>query len=413
MLKQQKDVVVTRGRATGDGWSLDTTIHTEFDGMMKIETTLSGPPGGEVTAFVLDFPLKFAREQMFGFWAGSRNFRGSCDYRALPEGEGVVFRGNATKRSHRQWQGKVSFLPYLTVCDDWRGFVWFAENDRNWTQSWEKPAQEILREGGVTTVRVNLINQTKAVGGPLTYVFGIQATPIKPLRPDARSFAGGMEFGDVDGFNGCWLRSDDGSHTDFLLTPVGLDWSKVAHRNKKRRKLMLYLDRAWQRAPEDATEFNYLWRGWGDATRYFPAVRDCYIYYMNEWIRPGFIYGVYIDDTWIKPTLARNSGLAYEREDGTMEWGVEFFAFRELLKRLRWVFIDNGLKPVIWVHSTQTSYIPMLAFVDVMLEGEDRYLAPYDKRNFIVCWGLDRIRFSNAVKWGIPINWLNSKGKSN
>ena len=410
LLKQQDDTVITRGRAAAGGWELTTTINAEFDGMMKVEATLTGPEAAEIDGLVIEFPLRFAKDQLYGFWAGGRGFRGSCDYRKLPEGEGVVFRSNQTGRSHEQWQGRVSFIPYLAVCDDWRGFVWFAENDRNWTQSWEKPAQEIVRKDGITSLRLNLISQKKAYTKALTYVFGIQPTPIKPLRKDYRSFTGNLSFGHVDGFNGCWLRSDDGTHMDFTLAPKGLDWSGVAKRNKKRHKLLLYLDRAWQRAPEDAMEFNHLWRGWGDATRYFPEVRDCYIYYMNEWIRRGFIYGVYIDDVWIKPTLSTRGGLAYRRDDGEVEWGVEFFDFRELLKRLRWLFYDNGMEPVIWVHATQTPYIPLLAFVDTMLEGEDRFLPPKHPKNFITCWGLDRIRYSNPAKWGIPSNWMNKIG---
>jgi hypothetical protein len=410
LLKDQDDIIVTRGKASAGDWGLQTTLTTEFDGLIKVEATLTGPPNAEIRQFVVEFPLRFAKDQLYGFWAGGRSFRGSCDYRKLPEGEGAVFRSNKTGRSHEQWQGSVSFLPYLTVCDDWRGFVWLAENDRNWSQSWETPAQEILRNSEVTTLRLNLIHQPKQVAKPLTYVFGIQPTPIRPLRKDWRSFTGKLDFGEVDGFNGCWLRSDDGTHFDFTLAPKGLDWSRVARRNRKGRKLLLYLDRAWQRAPEDALEYNHLWRGWGDATCYYPEVRDCYIYYMNEWIRRGFIYGGYIDDVWIKPTLVESSGLAYRRDDGKPEWGVEFFAFRDLLKRLRWLFHDNGMDPVIWVHATQTPYIPMLSFVDTMLEGEDRFLPPNHPSNFILQWGTDRIRYSNAVKWGVPSNWMNKVG---
>ena len=411
LIKQQADIVVTRGKATASGWELTTTISTEFDGVMKVEATLAGQEGAEVHELIVEFPLRFAKDQLYGFWAGSRGFRGSCDYRKLPEGEGVVFRSNKTGRSHAQWQNRVSFIPYLAVCDDWRGFVWFAENDRNWSQSWEKPALEIVRQGKITTLRLNLVHTKKTVTEPLTYVFGIQPTPIKPLRKDWRTYAKKLDFGRVDGFNGCWLRADDGTHTDFTLEPKDLDWDAVPKRNRFRnRKLMLYLDRAWQRAPADAHEFNHLWRGWGDFTRLFPDVQDAYIYYVNEWIRRGFIDGVYIDDVWIKPTLSGRSGLAYRRDDGEMEWGVEFFDLRNLLKRMRWLFHDNGLEPTIWVHATQTPYIPMLAFVDCMLEGEDRFLPPEHPRNFILCWGVDRIRYSNAAKWGVPSNWMNKIG---
>jgi hypothetical protein len=68
--------------------------------------------------------------------------------------------------------------------------------------------------------------------------------------------------------------------------------------------------------------------------------------------------------------------------------------------------IDNDIEPLIWVHATQTAYIPMLSFVDVILEGEDRFPPWGAKRNFITTWGLDRLRYSSPRKWGIPVNWM-------
>jgi hypothetical protein len=49
----------------------------------------------------------------------------------------------------------------------------------------------------------------------------------------------------------------------------------------------------------------------------------------------------------------------------------------------------------------------VFAFVDIMLEGEDKYLnSEKESRDFITSWGIPRLRYANGQKWGIPVQWL-------
>jgi hypothetical protein len=429
LVTRRDGVIDTEGASSGGGWTMTTSIRTEFDGFMKLQTRLEGPPGSEVRSLRLRFPLDFDDEQLFGFYTGEHWFRAAHDFRLLPKGDGIVFASNKTGRSHpKSWQGKVSFLPYITIGDDRRSFVWLAENDRFWTQSWEQPAITLEREGGLTWLNLNIINEPVTPNKPLIYTFGLQATPIRPLAGDCRSVGNAIHFGLVCGFNGWYMQAPYEGHVAFRLSPKDLDWSypeaeaeqyrKRANRNPKFDPLIVYLDRTWQRAPEDAREYNRDWRGWGDATRYTKPVRDAYVWYVNEWIRRGLMDGIYIDDAWIDPTKALShldpaDNLAYKKDTGNAadfsdrEWGFEFFDYRELLKRIRRVFLDNGKTPLIITHVTQTPYYPVFGFVDIMLEGEDRYLSQEgENRDFISSWGLPRLRYANAEKWGVPVQWL-------
>jgi hypothetical protein len=122
---------------------------------------------------------------------------------------------------------------------------------------------------------------------------------------------------------------------------------------------------------------------------------------------------MYIDDACIDPTLALNwhldpnDHLAYKTDSGGVERGFEFFDYRELLKRIRWLFLDNGVKPKIVLHATQTPYYPIFSFADLLVEGEDRYLGVEgEARDFITTWGLPRLRYANAEKWGVPVYWM-------
>jgi hypothetical protein len=433
LVKQQPGVVETEGVARGGGWTVTTAVRTEFDGFMKLQTRFDGPTNAEVRELRISFPLQFADEQLFGFYTGEHWFRAAHDFRILPRptndaAEEIVFASNRTGRKHpNDWAGKVSFLPYVTVGDDWRQFCWLSENDRNWTQSWTNPAVTISRGNDLTRLNLNIIQAPRAFREPLTYVFGLQATPIRPLERDFRTVQNRFSFGQVCGFNGHYMQARFGGHTAFLLAPRDLDWTYPveaarAYRGgdapNPGRPLLMYLDRTWQRAPEDAMEYNQDWRGWGDATRYTKPVRDAYAWYVNEWIRRGIMEGMYIDDAWIDPTkslwhIDPQDNLSYRKDTGKAEdfsdreWGFEFFDYREMLKRIRWLFLDNKVRPLIVTHVTQTPYYPIFAFVDIMLEGEDRYLgSEKETRDFVSTWGIPRLRYASPQKWGVPVQWL-------
>lgn len=430
LVKQQPGAIETEGVAKGGGWTMTTAVRTEFDGFMKLQTRFEGPADAEVRELRITYPLTFADEQLFGFYTGEHWFRAAHDFRILPQPKTneLVFASNNTGRGHpKDWYGKVSFLPYVTVGDDWRQFVWLAENDRYWTQSWTNPAITIRRGGGLTRLDLNIIRGALRVKEPLTYTFGLQATPIRPLDPDFRKVQNGFNFGQVCGFNGHYMQAPYEGHFSFRLSPKDLNWAyseraAAAYRGgparNPARPLLIYFDRTWQRAPEDALEYNQDWRGWGDAVRYTKPVRDGYVWYINEWLRRGIMDGMYIDDAWIDPTKAQShldpkDNLGYRKETGkaedfsNVEWGFEFFDYRDLLKRIRWTYLDNGVKPLIVVHATQTPYYPVFAFVDIVLEGEDRYLnSEKETRDFISSWGVPRLRYASPEKWGVPVQWL-------
>jgi len=421
-ISKANDIVVTEGTSTGGGFTLTTRIATEFDGFMKVTTTLTGPEGAAIQGLRLDFPLHLAADQFYGFWAGDNWFRGACDYRRLPEGDGTVFRSNKTGRNHgsdkyRLRNGRVSFMPHLALTDDVNGLSFLAENDRNWTQSWEIPAQEIVREKGRTLMRLNLVNEVLSVGDGLEYVFAIQPTPVKAPSPKGRALARVNSFRMVDGFSGKPVTQEFGNHLDFQLHPENMDWDAAKKRMEARwrDKPIMYIDRIWHRPAPDAVEYAGTWLGWGGAWRYLPEFQNYQLWYLNEWLRRGVMRGFYIDDCWTKATLAPAHGLAYLRDKEkefpeNYEWGFEFFDFRNFLKRLRWLFYDNGMDPLIWCHVTQTAYIPMLSFTDLLLEGEDRFPAWGRKADFIDVWGMDRLRYANPQKSGLTFMWMNKIG---
>jgi hypothetical protein len=68
--------------------------------------------------------------------------------------------------------------------------AWFGENDKGWiTEKDEskKPIQEIVREGDEVILRVYLVNRTAVISQPHRLVFGLQASPTKPMPENWRA----------------------------------------------------------------------------------------------------------------------------------------------------------------------------------------------------------------------------------
>ena len=76
------------------------------------------------------------------------------------------------------------FRPYIWLGDDDRGLAWFSESDQGFTPPQAKDVTSIRREGEQVTLRVRIIGQPVELTAPLRFTFGMQATPVKPLKPD-------------------------------------------------------------------------------------------------------------------------------------------------------------------------------------------------------------------------------------
>ncbi len=94
----------------------------------------------------------------------------------VPAGEGKVWDSSGTR-------AKVggNFVPYIYVGGPERGICFAADNDRDWVLDEKTPGIEIDREGATVNLRFNLIAGPKTLDRARRIVFGLQATPAKPM----------------------------------------------------------------------------------------------------------------------------------------------------------------------------------------------------------------------------------------
>ncbi|MBM4045466.1 MAG: hypothetical protein FJ279_10145 [Planctomycetes bacterium] len=165
--------VVTQG--AWQAGALSATVRSEFDydGMAKVTLSLA-PSAQPIDRLSLVIPLRNdAVRYMHACGDGCRqNYAGKA-----PEGEGVVW--DSSKGNKTNIVG--TFYPYVYLGGGARGLCWFADNDRDWVLDDTTPTVQIVRQGKVVELRVHFITKPTTLTRPHHIVFGLQATPVKPM----------------------------------------------------------------------------------------------------------------------------------------------------------------------------------------------------------------------------------------
>ncbi len=164
-----------RGSGSFDVAGVEVAWQTsiEYDGLVLTTLTLAPKAAGtRVDQLVLEVPLE---SRLVKYLRGTR-------------------RGSAIWRGRVPWNGRrfqSAFEPFLWVTNEEEGFLWFSESAANWVGAERRGAVEV-RGGPDAGVTLRLIGEPVELPGPLTYTFGFQATPVKPMLADARAWNFGM-----------------------------------------------------------------------------------------------------------------------------------------------------------------------------------------------------------------------------
>ena len=103
---------------------------------------------------------------------------------AVPAGEGPVWE--STKAARNSLLG--NYVPYLWVGEEERGLCVFGENDRGWVTDPKVPCQELVRRGDTLDLVLRLVAKPAVLDTPRSITLGFQATPVKPMPPDWRTW---------------------------------------------------------------------------------------------------------------------------------------------------------------------------------------------------------------------------------
>ncbi len=409
--------------AGGEGALCEGRISVDYDGMIRSDFTLTPRGVKRIEGLSLIVPLKREHARYLYHYPG--RWQSAYNAGALPE-QGFT----------------AAFRPYLWLGDEERGLAWFSESDRNFFVQDPNRVTEIVREGEVVTLRINMITAAQPAGGPLTYTFGFQPTPVKPLQPDAWDYRichhGGYGIEDRE-----W--KDAGGKTTMLdhLASLGVrtlcfheHWTDIqnytgtTHGEKLRKlvkachergiKLLLYFGYELSNiAPEwDLYAEEALVAPRAGGYHRAPEQNAYIVCYRSKWqdfMAAGIarmmddydIDGVYLDGT-ANPWGCRNThhGCGYRKPDGTIGTTYPFFDTREMMRRIYTLVKTRKPKGLVNVHQSTCMTIPSLAWATSYWDGEqfgsiDRGPNPLD----VLPLDAFRCEFMGR-QWGVPAEFL-------
>ncbi len=434
--KTDAQTAVFEGEAKYATATVTTRCTTEIDGCIKIELTLAppalNPEPRTLNSLYLDIPLKDAEMPLWHITSTTLRVNPAGN---TPPGDGLIW--DSTRFADGNWFG--NFKCYLWLGDVERGLCWFADNDRGWALGLDAKGQpnvacqQLFRKNGVLTLRINLVQQPVVIKEPSTIVFGIMASPGKPMPKDWRL----VDYKNLSAFNMCYTAPTTFSSKQ----PWGNDWSIADWSYQKRigkpgpapaeieawktrnfaadmdpkfresminlalgpflnnfspaqKYFTMYFDEFHTTAQAHAethvfqSEWSGNWYGplldhptkpehkeWGiGVAGIVPSHRDFACYYAAEWVKRGI--GCYFDNSF--PTRAYDllTTNAYRLPNGQVQPSAGIWARREYLRRI-WnihrTLAPPDAVPVIMIHMTNSLILPYMVWGDQNLDLEWKF----------------------------------------
>lgn len=415
LTKQSPAQVVLRatGQAAGVGVSGQATV--EYDGMVRVDWTMTPQAAGELRELVCEVPLRGEFAKYYYYYPDRSGSWEAHQPGSLPAA-GVT----------------MPFNPCVWLGDETRGLQWFTEHDANWLPGDPQQAVTVRREGDQVILRLHVIGQPVALdpagkatspGGAdavrqLRYTFGFQATPVKPKTRDAWDLRSSTLFTPVysqaepgpDGKSGLDRMAGYGVKSVSLM-----DWTDVLCHNQATdpAKLRNFVKECHRRGIAVLVYFGFQvsdaapeFAAWGEeALNWFAATpysyesgldnyppkecqtvyRVCYQSYWTDFIVAGTaklmdeygIDGVYLDGTGCPlPCYNHFHGCGPVDGAGEAHPRTTFFGTRDLMRRLYVTVMQRNPRGQINLHNSAFMTAPSMGFATSIWDGEQLSTTP-------------------------------------
>lgn len=419
-LESGPDAVVTQAHGQLGPMPVQVNMRAEYDGMLVFDVDLRPRAEARVERLWLSLPIR--RDRALYYHEATQYYgRGKS---GLVPSDGL----------------RLPFRPFVWLGDNERGLMWFAESPEGWHTDRYPILIQPSPKG--TELRVEFVNRARTYGEPMRLVFGLQATPVKPVPPDWRAWRADYQYTrrlaqkhlidwEAEGIPLQWrfLWWTDGYQRVFTpghTTPLQVmpDLKRhveAAHARGTRLVTYFYLhgvnrittgfDRyypVWQTS--NPREMSY----WGRVIMGAcpgSTMGDQLLYGIREMVREHGIDGVYFDGA-APPVPCANAlhGHGWTDEQGHRRPVYPIFALRRFYKRLATMLSEHVERPIIWIHADGKMPTPVASFTTANWEGEmvqgqlkgGAYLSDLLGLDF---WRAHML----ATQWGVVPMWLPSR----
>lgn len=441
-------VLVRTAMVPNSELSIRMQIQIEFDGMVRVDWSVTAARPTPIRSMVLEIPYRSEQAKLFYQWRGKYHSGDDQWIGQMPR-EGM-------------WKG---FRPFIWIGDERCGLSWFAESNANWHNADPSRAIEVAREENATVLRLHIISEPVVLmpqsivatttdrrplqTGTLRYAMGFQATPVKPLSPDAWDY---RAF--------CLQQHTPGTDEELKLPTPLLDqleragvrtviifehWTDIEghYLTTHQRELKQIVEACHARGMQVLLYFGFLVSslapeyellaeesvvlpktGW--SVYFYPpqpvqtAWRVCLNSAWQDFVPYGVarvmeeldVDGVYLDGTshaFACRNLSHGCGIL--RPDGSVAPTFPIFAVRSAMKRIYHAVRSRKRNGQVNVHNSADMVIPSLAFATSTWDGEQfvGLKAGTDADTFLP---LDMFRTEFMGRpWGVPAELLCYRGK--
>ncbi|MCD6219320.1 hypothetical protein J7K43_02915 [Candidatus Calescamantes bacterium] len=364
----------------GPSLNLNGKIKMEYDGLMKIDFSLTPTKSVNIDSLVLEIPInrKNAKYLKARNLVRGKLFTASIGDESLASGNIYIIKpGDPWIYSPTGWRWENIFIHSLWIGDDERGLLWLCESEKNWKRG--KKIVEVIEEPKVIKIKFNIIATPLSFDKPLNYTIGLLATPCKPFPKNYLEVV----------------------KTSFMMVRWTSNWTdRYGYIEPKNpRQLKNLIKKAHKQGEKVLLGFSFgktdintkEFKIFGDEWKILPAkysvegkksitagicpessFPDFMLYQIEKLIEEYDIDGFYLDCSGSAPCANHYHSCGYWNGE---KWcpKVNFFATHEFYKRVYTLFKNKGKKPPIIFHHCLD---PELAsFVDVTTTGEQYYRA--------------------------------------
>lgn len=381
--------------STGQPFRVSVAADYTFDGMAKMTLTFeadsNAPP---IEALSLVIPLREDIGRLFHYTSAARGLPPATDSGRVPEAGFSL----------------DDFRELIWLGDNERGLGWFAESMRNWQLAHEQGIQRVSRNADESVdISITLINRPGRFDPDKTIVFAIQATPMKPRPVDFRSRS------DRSTINWRWRYWGDGDFYPFHRNPVpaqrqietskarGADvmptsslssygryrfyqnqFGKLDDPGLMHPEIALW-EPQWRQSnlppehpiiPPEVHAAEGDWVGKNNQPRGFSSLcpnspfQDIYLWRLKQTVNQTGLGAINLLQSNFQCANPLH-GCGYINHDGEWTPTMPLFAMRDMIMRMRRIFYDaHGDSRIRW-HAGNRIPIPIIAFVDTYMDGEN------------------------------------------
>lgn len=451
MLMNKKGRAVFERTLTSTDLDLKTVTTIEFDGMVRVDMTLIPKKKLSLDRFSYAFHLP-RKNALFTHFIGAPNSHISIMIpkesftMPVPEKNGEFFR--------------EPFKSLVWFGNHDKGFLWFCGSERNWS-----PQDQSLRPSALTASATDKevsfqtvpVSAPYVIQSPVTYTFGFFATPVRPMPDGWRDWFCSTRRGIYDSetrhgkvgtlpmiwpdeyrTNGVSMRIKDTpkvekwikelhaadrpalTYCDPIRASIGLlKYLDMSPRGQQLNDLYLAKDNAandfflyrtpelaenmknWQTLPE--LIYNYGAAHGGLEVRVSSASgwADFFCFLVEKMALMGFDGFGDIDNCFPIRDMNEAHGAGYVDQDGIRRYEWDWFARRDLMKRIAAIFLKTRGKPGILVaHSSATWSIPFISFCDANMTFEHSNSGYFSNPGFLSKYGKHNPEITGDMKAG-------------